>query len=83
MGLRKPKGFKLLTLPLFTILKGENAMSITGKHSLVILKISESDHDELFCALKDIIEEARNLNCICVEDQIFKLDYYLGGNIKF
>ena len=58
-------------------------MSVTGNHSLAILKTSESNHDELFCALKDIIEEARDLNSISVEDQIFKLDYYLGGDMKF
>ena len=60
----------------FTVLEeGEKAMSIRGNHSLAILEVSESYDDELFRALKDIIDEARDFNCVLVKDHIFKIDY--------
>ena len=64
----------------FTILEEEEqAMSVRGNHCIAILKISESDYDELFRGLKDIIDEARDLRCITVGDMVFQLEYYLGG----
>ena len=81
-GTQIAKGLTVLNFA-FTVLEGEKAMSVTGNHSLAILKVSESDDDEHFCALQDIIEEARDLNCVSVEDKVFKIDYYLGGDIKF
>lgn len=82
-GTQIARGFNVVNFA-FTILEeGEKAMSVRGNHSLAILKVSESNGDELFCALKDIIDEARDLNCISVKDHIFKIDYYLGGDMKF
>ena len=48
-----------------------------------ILKVSESNCDELLRGLKDIINEARDLQCITVVDMVFQLEYYLGGDMKF
>ena len=58
-------------------------MSVRGNHCISILKVSESNCDELLCGLKDIINEARDLQCITVVDMVFQLEYYLGGDMKF
>ena len=50
----------------FTILEEEEtAMSVRGNHCIAILKVSES-YDELYNGLKNIIDEARDLDCITV-----------------
>ena len=67
----------------FTILdEEETAMSARGSHCIAILKVSES-YDNLCSGLKNIIDEARDLDCISVGDRVFQLKYYLGGDMKF
>lgn len=82
-GTQIAKGFSVVNFAFTLLEEGEKAMSVRGNHSLAILKVSESNDNELFCALTDIIKEARNLNCISVKDKVFKIDYYLGGDMKF
>ena len=70
-GTQISRGFNLINFAFTVLEEGNKAMSVKGNHSLAILKISEANDDELFCALRDIIEEARNLNCVSVQDKIF------------
>ena len=58
-------------------------MSVGGNHSIAILKVKESDYDELFYSLSDIIQEAKDLQCITVEESVFRIEYFLGGDLKF
>ena len=58
-------------------------MSVRGSHCIAILKVSEANYDELLSGLKDIINEARDLQCVAVVDTVFKLKYYLGRDMKF
>ena len=53
-GTQIAKGLSVVNFA-FIILEGDKAMSVKGNHSLAILKVSESNDDELFRALKDII----------------------------
>jgi len=69
----------------FTILEepGQKAMSVGGNHRIAILKVKESDYDKLFHSLSDIIQEAKDLQCITVEESVFRIQYFLGGDLKF
>lgn len=66
----------------FTILEEPNqkAMSVGGNHSITILKVKESNY---FHSLSDIIQGARDLQCITVEESVFRIQYFLGGDLKF
>lgn len=59
----------------FSILEEEEiVMSVRGSHCIAILKVSEANYDELLSGLKDIINEARDLQCVAVVDTVFKLN---------
>ena len=69
----------------FTILdEGQRACSVCGNYSLGIFKVSES-YDNLVLALEDnyICAEARDLELITIDDKVFKIQFYLGGDWKF
>lgn len=52
----------------FTILEeGQQATSVSGNHSIAILRVSES-YDNLAAGLEDIIREAEDLEVITVEE---------------
>ena len=54
--------------------------SVGGNHSIAILKVEESDYDKLFYSLSDIVQD---LQCITVEESVFRIEYFLGGDLKF
>ena len=83
-GTQIARGLTVLNFA-FTILEepGQKAMSVGGNHSIAILKVKESDYDELFHSLSDIIQEAKDLQCITVEESVFRIEYFLGGDLKF
>ncbi len=56
--------------------------SAKGNHTIAILKVSEN-YNDLATALKDVIEEASNLNSVSVDGNIYHLQYFLGGDWKF
>lgn len=67
----------------FTILEeGQQACSVKGNHTIAILKVSEN-YDDLAAALQDILEEAKDLEVVTIEDRVFKIEYFLGGDWKF
>jgi len=45
--------------------------------------VSESDYDALSEALQDIINEAKDLKTITINDKSYSLEYFLGGDMKF
>lgn len=76
------RGFSVVNVA-FTILEdGQQSCSAAGNHTIAILKVSEN-YDELAAGLHDILQEARDLEIVTVEDKVFKLEYYLGGDWKF
>ena len=67
----------------FTILEeGTKARSVAGNHTVAIMKVSES-YDELIKGLRDICQEAKDLGVITIDDRIFKIKFFLGGDWKF
>jgi len=66
-GTQIAKELNIVNITFTIIEEGGKVMSIDGNHSLAILKVSESDDDKLYAVLKDIIDEARDLNCLSVE----------------
>ena len=56
--------------------------SPNGNHSLAILKVSE-DYDSLHQSLTDILEEASTLQSIDINDRSHRVEFFLGGDMKF
>lgn len=65
----------------FTILEeGQNrACSAYGNHSITILKVSET----LKAALSDMCAEVIDLEVLTVGDSVYKIQFFLGGDMKF
>ena len=67
----------------FTLLnEGTLAQSSSGNHSLAILRVPEK-YDSLSKALRDISDEASNLQSVTINEVSHTIEYYLGGDMKF
>ena len=67
----------------FTLLdEGSAAYSSEGNHILVIAKVPE-DYDSLKNVLEDLVRETQEVTTIEVEEEIYSITYYLGGDWKF
>ena len=67
----------------FTLLnEGSLASSPVGNHSLAILQVRE-DYDSLAGSLTDIINEARELQSVTINGDEHRVEYFLGGDLKF
>ena len=67
----------------FTILEEKHkACSVFGNYSLAILKIAE-DYEELSSGLQDICEEAADLQMVTIQDKIYNIKFFLGGDWKY
>ena len=67
----------------FTLLnEGSLASSPVGNHSLVILQVREN-YDSLAGSLTDIINEARELQSVTINGGVHRVEYFLGGDLKF
>ena len=53
-----------------------------GNYSLAILKIGEK-YEELAAGLQDIIAEAENCEAVNIDDKVYNIEFYLGGDLKF
>ena len=62
--------------------EGARAHSPLGNHVVVILKISEI-YEELLLGLRNICEEAKDLEIVTIKDKVYKIVLYLGGDWKF
>ena len=58
-------------------MKGERP----SQFSIALLKVSEK-HEELQAGLEDIYSEAKDIEVVTIEDQVYKIQLYLGGNFK-
>ena len=65
----------------YTILEEED-LSYQGNHPLAIFK-SEESYPYLKSALKDIISEVEQLQMITIDETVWHIEYYLGGDWKF
>ena len=81
-GTQIARGLSVVNIA-FTILEeGQLACSSSGNHTVAILKVAE-DYDDLAAGLEDIINEATDLEVLTVNEKVFKLQYFLGGDWKF
>ena len=68
----------------FTILEeGDKACSSSGNHTLAIFKLQESEHQDLYDAMQDLVIEASNLKTVTINDKQYNIEYFLGGDMKF
>lgn len=64
----------------FTVIEeGQLACSAKGNHTLAILKVSEN-YNDLAAGLKDIIEEAKDLEVVTIEGKVHTIEYFLIGS---
>ena len=55
---------------------------MSGNYTVAILKATES-YDELTLGLKDILDEAKDLEVLTIEGNVYKILLFLGGDWKF
>ena len=81
-GTRIARGLNIVNVA-FTILEeGSNAFSVFGNYTIAILKATET-YDELALGLQDICEEAKDLEVLTIEGNVYKIIFFLGGDWKF
>ena len=82
-GTRIGRGFNIVNIAFTVLEEGARAHSPLGNHVIAILKISEN-YEELLLGLKDIYEEAKDLDVIItIKDKVYKVIIFLGGDWKF
>ncbi len=60
-----------------------NPNTVTGNFSLGTFWIRTESYDDIKIALKEICDELKDLESIEIDEQKFKLEFYLGGDLKF
>ena len=80
-GTRIAQGYNIVNFA-FTILEEGHAQSALGNHVIAILKIGES-YEELLVGLKDICEEAKDIEVISIKQKVYTIIWFLGGDWKF
>lgn len=59
-----------------------NPNSVLGNFALGVFSVASESYDELIC-LHEINEEIKHLKEIQIDGTVYKLDFYLGGDMKF
>jgi len=62
--------------------ENKKACSVFGNYTVAILKIPEN-YEQLASGLQDMVEEARDLQVVKINEQIFKIVFFIGGDWKF
>ena len=73
-GTQIARGFTVVNFA-FTLLDDDDVCSAKGNHTIAILKVSE--RYELATALKDVIEEAKDLNIMSIDGDVYHIQYFL------
>ena len=81
-GTRIVRSLDIVNIAFTIIDEGCRAKSVLGNYSLAILKVSEQ-YEELRAGLADIISEAKDIEVLTIQDQVFTIQFYLGGDLKF
>ena len=81
-GTRIARSLDVVNIAFTIIDEGCRAKSVLGNYSLAILKVSEQ-YEELRAGLADIISEAKDIEVLTIQDQVFTIQFYLGGDLKF
>ena len=66
----------------FTLVDKPTAESVTGNHTLAILKTGK-DYCDLYAGFKNISQEVKELSSIRVNGKLYMIECFLGGDWKF
>jgi len=80
-GTRIARGLNIINFA-FTILEDNRAQSASGNHVFAILKTTEG-YDEILAGLQDICDEARDIEVISIDQKVYQVTWFLGGDWKF
>ena len=61
----------------------DGCTSAAGNYSLGIFELSSENYEELDLCLKEIIENLRSFKEVKINDTLYKIAWYLGGDMKF
>lgn len=81
-GTKIGRAYNVVNIAFTMIDEGKKAQSVFGNYSVAILKIGES-YDDLAAGLQDICNEAKELEVVTVQDKVYAIKYFLGGDLKF
>ena len=81
-GTRIARSLNVVNIAFTIIDEGSKAQSVLGNYSIAILKVSEN-YEELQAGLADIISEAKDIEVLTIQDQVYTIQFYLGGDLKF
>ena len=81
-GTEIARGLSVVNINFTVLEEGQRARSAFGNHSIAILKVSEN-YEDLAAGLEDVCVEAENLEVLTVKDKVYKVQFFLGGDMKF
>jgi len=81
-GTNTGRALKVINFAFRIIDEGDKAQSVNGNYSVAILKIDES-YEDLAKGLEDICSEAKDLEVLTVDGKVYKIQFFLGGDLKF
>ena len=81
-GTNVGKHLHVINVTVTILEEGSQAMSAEGNHLIAVIKVPEK-YDHLFVALGDIRNEVETLSHISVGQEIFNIEWFLGGDWKF
>ena len=67
----------------FAAIDFHGSQSFTGNYTLGIFEMKEESYDELKVGLKEILLSLENVNSIEINGKMYKIEFYLGGDLKF
>lgn len=76
------RAFNVINIAFTIIDEGRKAQSVVGNYSVAILKIEEK-YEELAAGLQDICSEAKDLEVVTVQEKVYSIQFFLGGDLKF
>ena len=81
-GTRIVRGLDVVNIAFTIINEGSRAQSVYGNYSVAILKVSEN-YEELQAGLEDIWSVAKDIKVVTIKGQVHRIQFYLGGDLKF
>lgn len=60
-----------------------NANTVTGNFSLGMFKIENENYEMVDQSLKELLVLIKGLNSIIIDQKSYKINWYLGGDLKF
>ena len=81
-GTRIARSLDVVNIAFTIIDEGSRAQSVLGNYSIAILKVSEH-YEELQAGLADIISKTKDMEVLTTQDQVYTIQFYLGGDLKF